>query len=244
MKQLIFRAVLACAVLAGSVCAKAQTNEAAPLSGVHVDRETASLEKHTRPILTALNLADAAKAAQVRDIVAEHLRALDTWHAQYDAEIKPLWNEFNKARGKQNGAGADAALGKIDAVYAALKPEHERFLTRLGELLTPDQVETVKDVLTINKVRITFNAYGQIFHGLTDAQKDFILGKLKAAREEAIDGGAMTEKSLFFKKYKIQIEAYLTEQGYDVKQAYRDFVAKQKAAADLQDGATTPKSKQ
>ena len=39
----------------------------------------------------------------------------------------------------------------------------------------------------------------------------------------------MTEKSAFFKKYKIQIEAYLTAQGYDVKQSYKDFVAKQKA---------------
>ena len=39
----------------------------------------------------------------------------------------------------------------------------------------------------------------------------------------------MTEKSAFFKKYKTKIEAYLTAQGYDVKQSYRDFVAKQKA---------------
>ena len=39
----------------------------------------------------------------------------------------------------------------------------------------------------------------------------------------------MPEKSAFFKKYKIKIEAYLTAQGYDVKQSYKDFVAKQKA---------------
>jgi len=129
-------------------------------------------------------------------------------------------------------------------VYATLQPEHEQFLAHLATVLTPEQVEKVKNVLTINKVEITFHAYGQIFHGLTDAQKDFLLKNLKAAREEAIDAGAMTEKSLFFKKYKIKIEAYLTAQGYDVKQAYRDFVAKQKAAADAADAGPAPQNNQ
>jgi hypothetical protein len=128
-------------------------------------------------------------------------------------------------------------------VYAALKPEHAQFLAALSTVLTPEQVETVKDVLTINKVKITFNAYGQIFHGLTDEQKAFILQNLQAAREEAIDAGAMTEKSAFFKKYKIKIEAYLTAQGYDVKRSYKDFVAKQKAAAAAQDSTATPQDK-
>jgi Protein of unknown function (DUF3826) len=41
----------------------------------------------------------------------------------------------------------------------------------------------------------------EIFHGLTGAQKAVILKNLKAAREEAIDAGSMTEKSAFFKKY-------------------------------------------
>jgi hypothetical protein len=243
MKQVILTAALACAVLAGPVCLPAQTNGTVLPTPVDGDRLRASLDKHIKPILTALHLADAAQAAQVHDLVAAHLQALNAWHAQHDAEIKPLWNEFNQARGKQNEAGADAALAKIDGVYASLKPEHEQFFTQLATLLTPEQVETVMDVLTINKVRITFNAYGQIFHGLTDAQKDFILKNLKAAREEAMDGGAMTEKSLFFKKYKIQIEAYLTAQGYDVKQAYRDFVAKQKAAKAAAEAGTAGQDK-
>jgi len=65
---------------------------------------------------------------------------------------------------------------------------------------------------------------------------------LKEAREEAMDAGSMQEKSAFFKKYKIKIEAYLTAQGYDVKQSYKDFVAKQKAdmAASRQDAVGPP----
>lgn len=89
-------------------------------------------------------------------------------------------------------------------------------------------------------MKITFHAYGEIFPGLTDAQNAFILKNLKQAREEAIDAGTMPEKSAFFKKYKIRIEAYLTAQGFDVKKAYQVFVAKQKSEiADKKPSGTT-----
>jgi hypothetical protein len=193
------------------------------------DRDKATFEKHTKPVMDALNLDDAAKAAKVHDIMVAQFALWKTWHDTNDAQIKELWNQFNKARSAMNQTNADAALAQIDTVYATFKPQHEEFLAKLATVLTPAQIETVEDALTINKVKITYHAYGEIFHGLTDEQNAFILKELKAAREEAIDAGAMTEKSAFFKKYKIQIEAYLTAQGYDVKQSYKNFVAKQKA---------------
>ena len=243
MKHFVFSVALAAAVLSWPAAVQSQTNLPAAQVMADEDPQKASLDKHIRPILTALNLSDPKVAGQVHDILAAHLQALNAWHAQNDAQIKSLWNGFNKARAKLNQAAADAALAKIDEVYATLKPEHEKFLASLSALLSPEQVEKIKDVLTIDKVRITFNAYGQIFHGLTDEQKAFILKNLKAAREEAIDAGAMTEKSAFFKKYKIKIEDYLTAQGYDVKQAYRDFVAKQKAAAAARDSGAAAQDK-
>jgi hypothetical protein len=79
---------------------------------------------------------------------------------------------------------------------------------------------------------VTYNVYLQIFPTLTGAQKAVVLQDLKDAREQAIDCEAMTEKSAFFKKYKIKIEDdYLTAQGFDPKQARKDFAAKQKAEA-------------
>lgn len=243
MKHFLFALALAAAVLSLPTVVHAQTSVPVAPLGADESREQASLDKHIKPILAALHLSDPAKATQVHDILAAHLKALNAWHAQNDARLKLMWNDFNKARGKKDDAAADAALAKIDDVYAALKPEHQRFLAALSAILTPEQVDTVKDVLTINKVKITFSAYGQIFHGLTDEQKAFILQNLKAAREEAIDAGAMTEKSAFFKKYKIKIEAYLTAQGYDVKQSYKNFVAKQKAASAAEDSAATSQDK-
>lgn len=102
-------------------------------------------------------------------------------------------------------------------------------------MLSPEQIETVEDVFTVNKVKVTYNVYLEIFPTLTAEQKAVVLKDLKDAREQAVDAGAMTEKSAFFKKYKIVIEEdYLTAQGYDPKQARKDFAAKQKAGGAAQ----------
>ncbi len=195
-------------------------------------KERTAADKHSKAILAALNLADSTKEAQVREALSAWFAALKSWHAANDAQIQALWKEFNDARPAQNVTNANAALDKIAGAYASLKPQHEKFLSDLSAVLTPTQVETVKDVLTVNKVKVTYDAYLQIFPNLTDAQKTVVLEDLKAAREEAIDCESMTEKSAFFKKYKIKIEDdYLTAQGYDPKQARKDFAAKQKADA-------------
>ncbi len=241
MKPSVFCALLAVVLTLGSFSARAQAKDVSPkpASGA-AGREQRTLEKHIRPVMAALNLNDAGKVAKVREILAAQFKALNAWHAQNDTQIKALWKQFNQARARLEETNADTALAEIDGVYASFKPQHEKVFSELSSGLTPQQVETVKDALTINKVKITFNAYGQIFHGLTDEQKAFILKNLKAAREEAIDAKAMTEKSAFFKKYKIKIEAYLTAQGYNVKQSYKDFVAKQKAEAAAKKAATAP----
>jgi hypothetical protein len=230
MKPSRFFRLCAVVFVCVSGCAYIQNCSAAPVADASAaDAEKRAEEKHIKPILEALNLNDAAKEAKVREAFAAFFESQNAWHAQNDAQIKELWNEFNGARSKQNETNANTALEMIGVTYASFKPQHGKFLSELSTVLTPEQVETVEDVLTVKKVEVTFHAYGEIFHGLTDAQKAFILKNLKAAREEAIDAGTMTEKSAFFKKYKIKIEAYLTAQGYDVKESYRVFVAKQKA---------------
>jgi hypothetical protein len=201
--------------------------------------DQAAIEKHTKPILDALKLEDAAARTSVGEILAVQFRALKAWHDLNDAQLKDLWSQFAKARAGQDGqAKADEVMTQIDGLYATFTPQHERFVTGLAKFLTPEQVEKVKDMLTVNKVKVTYDAYGQIFHGLTAEQNTFILKNLKAAREEAIDAMSMTEKSAFFKKYKIKIEAYLTAQGYDVKQSYKEFGQKQKAEMEAKKSGT------
>jgi hypothetical protein len=222
MKSLVLITLCTGLIFSVATPSNAQTN-------VATNAQSATLEKHLKPILAALGDLDASKEKSVREILSAQFTALRTWHATNDAQIKPLWNEFNTARSKQNVAAANAALEKIHGVYAAFQPQHEKFLAELSAVLTPAQVEAVKDALTIKKVKVTYDVYRQIFPKLTEAQQAVVLQNLQAAREEAIDCEAMTEKSAFFKKYKIKIEdEYLTAQGYDPKQARKDFAASQK----------------
>ena len=228
MKFLLFAVVFAITILQPPDLVQGQTNSS--LAAVAENQKQAAREKHIQPIFTALQLKDADKQAKVHTILNDYLRKLKGWHLENDSRIKPLWSGFNAARSRQDTTNANEALEKISAVYAGFKPVHEQFVADLSAVLTPDQVEFIKDVLTINKVKVTYDVYLQIFPKLTDAQKAVVLAKLKAAREEAIDCEAMTEKSAFFKKYKIQIEDdYLTAQGYDPKQARKDFAASQKS---------------
>ncbi|MEI6194373.1 MAG: DUF3826 domain-containing protein, partial [Verrucomicrobiota bacterium] len=94
----------------------------------------------------------------------------------------------------------------------------------------PEQIDKVKNQMTYNKVSVTFDAYCAIVSGLTDADKEKILELLKAAREEAIDGGNAPEKSAIFQKYKEQINRYLDAQGHDTAKAFKDWESKNSAA--------------
>jgi hypothetical protein len=253
MKNFDFLIALAGAFLIGSSLCPAQPNAPTSIFPVSDTTPPAPIstpasngdEKRAKAILKDLNLDDSAREAKVKDILIEHAEAQKTWHEKNDRVIGELWKMFNQARSKTNQPVADEALAKIDVVYAWFKPEHDAFLAKLATQLTPDQIESVKDAMTINKVKVTYNAYQQIFHGLTPEQNAVILKNLKAAREEAMDAAEIKkEGSAFFKKYKIKIEAYLTAQGYDVKQSYVEFVAKQKAeTADKKSPASSDSKK-
>lgn len=58
-----------------------------------------------------------------------------------------------------------------------------------------------------------------------------MLQLLKDARELAMDGGSAGEKSAIFNQFKGKINNYLTTQGHNVSQAYKDWGARQKARA-------------
>ncbi len=190
--------------------------------------------KNTRNILAALKIADPAHEARVRELLDAHFSALSAWHRDHGARLKELWREFDEARSAKDTPAADAALKKIGEVYAGFRPSREKTFAALGAILTPAQIEKIEDVLTIDKVSVTYGAYLEIFPGLSDEQKAVVLRELKSARSEAIDALAMTEKSAFFKKYKIRIEeGYFPTQGIDPQKYRRIFAARASAATRL-----------
>ena len=109
--------------------------------------------------------------------------------------------------------------------------EHQKFISGLQADLTPEQVEAVKDKLTVNKLPITFKAYHEILPALKPADDAKILDWLKEAREQSLDVKNVEDMTPIFKKYKNEIQHYLDSQGYDWDTAYKAFVDKQKAGA-------------
>lgn len=239
MKKILLRLVLLAFIASTPASLPAQTNLSSPASvPVASEKETAGLGKHVTNILMALALNDPAKEAKVRHAYLDFSAAKSVWHRAHDAQLKKLWAKFNQARSHKDVAAANQALADIDEVYASFLPQHQTFIAALSAVLTPSQVETVEDTITVNKVSFTYNVYLQIFPTLTEAQKTVVLADLKEAREQGIDAGNMVEISAFFKKYKIKVEdEYLTAQGYHPQQARKDFAARLKAKDTAKPGA-------
>jgi hypothetical protein len=171
-----------------------------------------SIEYRVTDILKALQLADAAKSNTVHDVLVAHYHDLRVRDAAIDTRLKVDGKEVSYAN-------------RAEQLAIQSKPLHDAFLTKLAASLTPDQVEQVKDLMTYNKVKVTAKAYGAIVPGLTDAEQAKIWELLKAAREEAMEGGSAPEKSDIFQKYKKQINDYLVANGHDVDKAFADWTA-------------------
>ena len=172
----------------------------------------ATIENRVGDIVKALNLSDADKAKIVHDILVAQYHDLRVRDAAIDTRLKVDSKEVNYAN-------------RAEQLAIQSKPLHEQFLAKLNAVLTPDQVEKVKDLMTYNKVNVTYKAYCQIIPNLTDTDKSKIMELLKAAREEAIDGGSAPEKSAVFQKYKDQINSYLDAQGHDTAKAFKDWTS-------------------
>jgi hypothetical protein len=171
---------------------------------------SASIENRVSDIVKALDLSDPAKAAAVHDILVAQYHELRVRDAAIDTRLKVDGKDINYSN-------------RAEQLATQSKPLHEQFLAKLGAALTPEQVEKVKDLMTYNKVKVTYNAYCAIVPDLTDEDKAKIMELLKAAREEAIDGGNAPEKSAIFQKYKDQINSYLDAHGHDTAKAFKDW---------------------
>ncbi len=174
---------------------------AAPESGPTPDGSeanyTKAIEGRTADILKALSLTDTNKMARVHDAIIAQYRALNT----NDARLQTSPKDTN-------------VLAQVHRERLAL---HAQFISKLSAVLTPEQVEIVKDKMTYGVVQVTYNAYLHLYPDLTDAEKKQIMAWLVEAREIAMDGGSSSEKHAIFGKYKCRINNYLSKAGYDTK---------------------------
>lgn len=164
---------------------------------------TATLEGRANDILKILNLTDTNQASQVHKLIIAQYRALNAWHATNDTAL--------------HAARKDPAA--TATIKASLKVLHDQFLAGLAKVLTPSQVEQVKDKLTYGKVQFTYTGYCNQYPQLTETNRAEILRMLKEAREEAMDAGSAKEKTAVFTRYKGKINNYLSKQGIKKEKA-------------------------
>jgi hypothetical protein len=158
---------------------------------------TAAIEGRTSAILKILALSDTNKVAKVHDLIIAQYRALNAWHDANDAKLKAARKDTNA----------------VAQIRSSLKTIHNDFLAKLGEHLTSEQVDAVKDKMTYGKVQFTFNGYVSQYPNLSEAHRQKILELLKEAREDAMDGGSAEEKTAVFQRYKGKINNYLNAEG-------------------------------
>jgi len=190
MKKTVLAAGLAFCVLSAFA---GTTNSAAEAETQY----TAAIENRAADILKVLSLTDTNQAARVHEAIVAQYRALRAWHVENDAQLK----------------AAKADTNAVAPLCASLKSLHEKFLARLGENLSPGQIEQVKDKMTYGKVPFTFSGYLAQYPHLSGENQAEILRLLTQAREEAMDGGSAEEKTAIFQRYKGRINNYLSKQG-------------------------------
>lgn len=186
---------------------------------------TAAIEGRTDDILKALALTNSATANTVHDLIIAQYRVMRSRDDLINAKLVAEGKEVNYTN-------------RASQLESESKPLHDHFFAELGRLLTPEQIEKVKDKMTYNKVKVTYDAYNNIIPGLTESDKTRIMELLRAAREKAVDGGSATEKSEIFQAYKDKINDYLNAHGHDVAKAYKDWEAKQALAKTSESAGT------
>jgi predicted glycoside hydrolase/deacetylase ChbG (UPF0249 family) len=187
---------------------------------------TRVLETRAADILDVLGIDDPAKAARVRETIINQYRTLRALQDARDTAIRALKARTHLAKADL-AEQIDAERARADAAASAA---NDRYLAALAAELSPEQVEWVKDKMTYNKLRVTYDAYLDMLPELTPAQKQVIFDRLKEARDRAVYAGSAEEKSDVFNKYKGLINNYLSAQGYDLKRAEKRWAERRKKA--------------
>ncbi len=171
-------------------------------------------------ILATLAIDADATREVVRTALLDFSRRVNGWHEANGGKRKAL----------RQVAGEDAkeALATLEAELAEMR---SAFTDRLAGVLPAAEVAKVKDGLTYGVVQVTERAYGELLPDLTAAQRERIHEWLVEARELAISEGSSEAKHGVFGKYKGRINNYLSQAGYDLKQAERDLAARRAAAS-------------
>lgn len=170
----------------------------------------------------ALNITGTAKGEQVKNIVANRYFKLNDIYAERDS----LKKAASTLTGEQKRQAQEAAESQKDQ---KLYRSHFGFIADLSMFLSDAEIETVKDVMTYNVVKVTYEAQCDMIPTLKEEEKVQILAWLKEAREYAIDAESSKKKHETFGRYKGRINNYLSKRGYNLQKEREAWAERVKA---------------
>lgn len=166
-----------------------------------------TIKGRAQKIVDGLQLNDAQKAENVRNIIANRYFLLNDIHSKYD---------------KKQQTERDAELYK----------HHFELVSALTQYLNDEQIDAVKDGMTFGRLKRDYQATQDMIPTLTDFEKQQILIWLKEAREYAMDAADSKGKHFWFDKYRGRTNNWLSSRGYDLKKerdAWMKRIEEQKA---------------
>ena len=178
--------------------------------------------ERSKKVTNALNITGTEKGTQVLNIVANRYFELNDIYEERDSLKKAASSLTGDAK-KQAQAFAESQ--KDSKLYRS----HFAFDANLSLFLDEAGIETVKDVMTYNVVKVTYDAQCDMIPTLKEEEKVQILAWLKEAREFAIDAESSRKKHEAFGKYKGRINNYLSKRGYDLTKEREEWVKRVKA---------------
>ena len=152
-----------------------------------------TIKGRAQKIVDGLNLGDANKEENVRNIIANRYFLLNDIHAKYDKKTQE------------------------DALNAELYKHHFELQSALALYLNEEQIDAVKDGMTYGRLKRDYNAQLEMIPSLTDEEKAQILIWLREAREYAMDAADSKGKHFWFDKYRGRTNNWLSARGYDLK---------------------------
>ena len=186
MRKVFFAALLS--LLALTAAAQQVALNSDGLDAQYVE----TIKSRAQKIVDGLNLGDARKAENVRNIIANRYFLLNQIHEKYDKSQQ-------------------------DARDAELYKHHFELASALAQYLTEEQIDAVKDGMTFGRLKRDYKAQLEMIPSLTDEEKLQVLIWLKEAREFAMDAADSKGKHAWFDKYRGRTNNWLSARGYDLK---------------------------
>ena len=149
---------------------------------------------------------------EVRGLMVRQYWNLNKMHDETEAVLKEAKERMDKSayetfkERKENKA--DKVLGKLQ----------KRYLRQLGKHLSQQQIDGIKDGMTLGALAHNYNGYLAMIPSLTEEEKAYIYAQFVEARDEAMVLGSSKDKLAVFRQYKGRINNWLSaERGYDLE---------------------------